>query len=273
LTILDPPQSVGHPTESCFEKKGIAMTDRETILREVKRAFESDVGLNLLKRPISVGFDDGTLTLDGEVESVAAKKRALKRAALAPGVVGIIDRLRVEPAERMNDAEIQDHLHRAFLSEASFNGFAIHGYHAGRAVVLEAPSDRGSGKLFIEVRDGVVTLNGEVPSLEHKRLAGVLAWWIPGSRDVVNGIAVEPPEEDGPDKIEEAVRVALEKDPFLDATQVRVGVRNRIVRLTGALASDEQRHMAECDAWYVFAVDDVINDIEIVPSRSVRGQP
>jgi hypothetical protein len=41
----------------------------------------------------------------------------------------------------------------------------------------------------------------------------LLAWWVPGSRDVVNGIAVEPPEEDAPIRIEEAVRIALDKDP------------------------------------------------------------
>jgi len=79
----------------------------------------------------------------------------------------------------------------------------------------------------------------------------------------VNGIAVEPQEEDAPIRMEEAVRIALEKDPFVNAAQVRVGVRNRTVRLTGTLPRDA-REAAESDAWYVFGVDDVINDIEIV---------
>jgi len=60
-----------------------------------------------------------------------------------------------------------------------------------------------------------------------------------------------------------AVRIALDKDPFVDAEQVRVGVRNRTVRLTGALPR-EARDAAEWDAWYVFGIDDVINDIDIV---------
>ena len=38
-------------------------------------------------------------------------------------------------------------------------------------------------------------LNGRMPGLASKRLAGVLAWWVPGARDVVNGIAVEPPRK------------------------------------------------------------------------------
>ena len=131
----------------------------------------------------------------------------------------------------------------------------------------EAVNEGGNDilRLCIEVKKGVVILNGRVPGLVSKRLAGVLAWWVPGSRDVVNGIAVEPPGEDSPDEIEEAVRIALDKDPFVDESQVRVGVRHRTVRLTGAVRSREARDAAEWDAWYVFGVDDVVNELEVVP--------
>lgn len=123
--------------------------------------------------------------------------------------------------------------------------------------------DNPRGRLLIEVNDGIVTLNGEVPGLASKRLAGLLAWWVPGSRDVVNGLAVEPPEEDAPIRIEESVRIALEKDRFVDASQIRVGVRHTTVRLTGLVATEPERDMAENDAWYVFGVDKVVNEIEI----------
>ena len=76
-------------------------------------------------------------------------------------------------------------------------------------------------------------------------------------------MAVEPPEEDGPIAIEEAVKLALEKDPFVDADQIRVGVRGAIVRLTGLDKSEGMRETAEADAWYVFGVDDVVNQIEV----------
>jgi osmotically-inducible protein OsmY len=88
-----------------------------------------------------------------------------------------------------------------------------------------------------------------------------MAWWIPGVRDVVNGIAVDPPEEDGPDQIEEAVRVVLDCDPAVDAAQIKVGVRAKIVRLTGLVRSEAMREKAENNAWAVFGVDDVINKI------------
>jgi osmotically-inducible protein OsmY len=88
---------------------------------------------------------------------------------------------------------------------------------------------------------------------------------VPGVRDVVNGIAVEPAEDDGPDMIAEAVRVVLEKDPFVDATQVRIGVRNTVVRLDGLVPTGTVREAAERDAWCTFGVDKVINEIEVRP--------
>ena len=39
-----------------------------------------------------------------------------------------------------------------------------------------------------------------------------------------------------------------------------------MVTLAGLLPNEAERHMAECDAWYVFGVDKVINNIEVRPS-------
>lgn len=87
------------------------------------------------------------------------------------------------------------------------------------------------------------------------RLAGVLAWWVPGSRDVVNGLGVEPPEEDNDDEVSDAVRLVLEKDPFVDATRIDVSTRDYVVTLEGLVPAVGEREMAEFDAWYVFGVD------------------
>ena len=119
------------------------------------------------------------------------------------------------------------------------------------------------GDIEISVEDGVVTLDGEVPSLSHKRLAGALAWWIPGSRDVVNGLGVEPDEEDNDDELTDAVRLILEKDPFVDAGQVRVTAEGCIVHLTGFVPTETERERAEDDAWCTFGVDDVTNEITV----------
>ena len=162
----------------------------------------------------------------------------------------------------MSDDGILDHLRKAYYQEPAFQQFAIEEHEKNRIELVRASLPGTSGDIAIEVENGVVTLNGSVPSLAAKRLAGVLAWWVPGVRDVVNGIGVDPPEEDAPIQIEEAVRIALDKDPLFDASQIRVGVRGRTVRLTGSVQSAAARDAAEWDTWYVFGVDDVINEIE-----------
>jgi osmotically-inducible protein OsmY len=106
-------------------------------------------------------------------------------------------------------------------------------------------------------------LDGEVPSLSHKRLAGVLAWWVPGSRDVINGLGVEPPEDDNDDEILDALRIVLEKDPLVDATEVGATCTNGVITLRGLADNDRQKHLIELDAWYLFGVDKVVNELEI----------
>jgi osmotically-inducible protein OsmY len=115
------------------------------------------------------------------------------------------------------------------------------------------------GSIDVEVEDGVVILNGAVSNLTAKRLAGVLAWWVPGSRDVVNGIEEVPSEEDNADEVVDAVRLVLEKDPFVNASQIKVSCTNDWVTLDGLAKNEAARRLAEADAWYVFGVDGVTN--------------
>jgi len=216
-------------------------------------------------KPVHFDIDvDGTATIEAEVDNVAIKRLALERLAATKGVSAVIDRLRVKPAQAMSDDGILDHLRKAYYDEPSFYELALKEREGGKLKLVRDAFETARGVIETEVKDGVIVLNGRVPSLAAKRLAGVIARWVPGARDVVNGIAVEPPEEDAPIAIEEAVRVALDKDPFVDASQVRVGVHHRTVRLTGAVHSQEARDAAEWDAWYVFGVDDVVNELEVI---------
>lgn len=228
------------------------------ILEVVRKALGAERRIDLARHPVTLRLDGDVLTLDGEVSSVAAKKLALERAAAVTGVRFIVDRLRVRPAKRMTDDEIRDHLCHALQSEPVFRTCALTCRHGGRLERLQEPAE-AVGRIDVEVADGVITLSGEVPSLEHKRLLGVLAWWVPGTRDVVVGLAVVPFEEDTEDEIADAVRLSLEKDPLVDATGVGVKVQGSVVTLEGHVPSREQRDIAEADAWYVFGVDAVRN--------------
>jgi len=235
---------------------------RRGTVEAVRGALGGEPRIDLARHAIALEFADGVLTMEGEVAEVAAKKLALERAAAVEGVRNIVDRLRVRPARAMTDAEIRDHLCDSLLDEPVFQHCAVRCRHAGHLQSLQEPAG-GVGQIEADVSDGVVTLSGEVPSLGHKRLAGVLAWWVPGSRDVVNGLEVAPPEADSDDEIADAVRIALEKDPLLDAAGIRVVARGSVVTLEGRVPSEPQRQMAEADAWCVFGVDAVVNGLKL----------
>lgn len=240
------------------------MEDKESILNEVVVALGREPSINLHSFPVYLQFDDGVLTMEGELELITAKKKALELAAAVPGVSGIVDRLRLIQATKMQDGEIRDHVCNALLAENSLASCAVWAIVKKKPEVIREADQAVDGSIDVEVDDGVVILNGAVTSLSAKRLAGVLAWWVPGSRDVVNGIEVAPPEEDNDDEVVDAVRLVLEKDPFVNAAQVRVTCRDYAVTLEGVVKSETQRQMAEADCWYVFRVDRVTNLLQVV---------
>jgi osmotically-inducible protein OsmY len=209
---------------------------------------------------------DGSLVLEGEVNSVAAKKLALEHvAAIAPSVTCIVDRLHVRPATPMSDKEIRVHVRNALIAESSLWALEICEREGDECHLMRGVPMSGVGAIEIEVADGIVVLNGRVPGLSSKRLAGVIAWWVPGVRDVFNGIEVDPPEEDSSDLIVEAVRAVLERDPFVNAGQIGVDVTGTRVHLTGRVPNETERAAAERDTWCLFGVDDVVNDIKVQP--------
>jgi osmotically-inducible protein OsmY len=240
--------------------------EAERVLAELRSALRGEPRFTR-GRDVHVAIDAGAVVLQGEVDSVAVKKLLLARAAAHPAVTGVIDRLRVAPAQRMGDGEIRDRLRDALLAEPALAEVALREVVKGTVVPVRDPVDV-RGEVCFRVEDGVVTLDGCAPSLAHQRLAGVLAWWIPGVRDVINGLDVSAPEDDTDDEITDAVRMALEKDPFVDPGQVRVTTRNAVVTLEGLVPKEAEREMAELDAWYVLGVERVENRIEVHPGAA-----
>ena len=189
------------------------MRIEESILSVVAAALERETHINLHKFPLQVIFDAGVLTIEGAVEHIMAKKRALEVAGAVSGVDRIVDRIRLVPAEKMQDGELRDHVCNALLAENMLVSCAIWAIVKGKPEVVRETDQDLDGSIDVEVNDGIVILNGAVSSLTAKRLAGVLAWWVPGSQDVVNGIEVVPSQDDNDDEVVDAIRLVLEKDP------------------------------------------------------------
>jgi osmotically-inducible protein OsmY len=237
--------------------------DGARVLKAVRAAFEREPRINLRRNPVQMEYADGILTLEGEAEDIAAKKLCIELAIAVPGVTGIVDRLHVAPATRMGDGAVLDAVRDALLQEPTLQGCAITLKRKGRAETVRAVTTDPHGAIEVSVRDGVVLLDDHVTSLAQKRLAGVLAWWVPGSRDVINGMDVVPPQEDSDEELAKTVRVVLKKDPFVNVDRIRVSARRAVVTLEGDVPSEEPKEMAEFDAWYVFGVDKVVSQLEV----------
>lgn len=241
------------------------MSERERVLKGVRAALEHEPRINVHKYPVTMEFADGVLTLEGEAEHIAAKKLALELAIAASGVTGIVDRFHVTPAMRMGDGAILDAVRDALLQESSLLNCSIQVIRKGQLETVREVTSEPRGAVRVSVNEGVVLLDDHVTGLTQKRLAGVLAWWVPGSCDVINGMEVVPDQPDSDEEMAKAVRIVLKKDPFVNGDRIRVAARQSVVTLEGDAPSAPQKEMAEFDAWYVFGVDKVINRLEVRP--------
>jgi len=213
-------------------------------IKAIKALLTDELHIDAVHFPVDVKSENGSIIIEGTVEKISQKKRAMLYAMGLAGITGIIDRLRVRPSSHMSDAQIRDHLYGAFAGESAFKGL----------------------KLEAEVTGGIVDLEGEVWSLSHKRLAGALAWWVPGSIDVINSIEVVPAEQDSDDEVSDALRLILEKDRLVDAASLKVSTKEWIVTLEGVAGSFEEKEAAEDDAWFTWGVNGVVNNILVDPT-------
>ncbi len=242
------------------------MQNLHPLIKTARAGLEREPRINLHRWPIHLEMsDDGVLIMEGNVESVAAKKMAREIAGTVPDVRGVVDRLQIAPAEPRGDGEILGTLEALLLEARDLKNCTLRVMKKGQPFTLQDVSaEDASGDILVAVEAGVVTLDGWVISLSHKRLAGVLAWWVPGCRDVVDALEVLPPEQDGDDEISDALSLVLEMDPMIPhPEQIRAQTHDYVVTLQGLVATQTEKDRAEQDAWCLFAVDNVINQIAV----------
>jgi osmotically-inducible protein OsmY len=242
------------------------VTNDEHILKRVQAGLDTEPRINLHQFPIRLEVAAGVVYLEGEVENIAARRLALRVASETAGVKEVTDRLHILLSDPRGDGEILDALEQSLLRECDLRNCTLRRGQKGQVEILhEAVGDDTSGNILFSVADGVITLEGHVISLSHQRLAEVLAWWVPGCRQVVNRLRVVPAEEDHDHELNDAVRLVLELDPLVHADQIGVATNLGVVTLEGVVPRRDERSRAELDAWYVSGINEVINHIEVRP--------
>jgi osmotically-inducible protein OsmY len=247
------------------------MNPRDIMTRQVRAALERETRINLHRFPIRIDSEEDVVTLEGEVADIAAKKLALEAAARVQGVGGVLDRLRVAPGERRGDGAIRDSFARRLLEAAEFRNCTIRTHRDNgadapgnsRTEVLRTGNGDSVGEIELSVTEGVIVLEGKVISQPHRLFAGVLAWWTPGRLDVLNALEVDPQYEERDDELTETLRLVLEADPLVDASQIKPICERWVATLEGSVPTEEQRRRAELDAWYLSGVHRVNNHLQV----------
>jgi osmotically-inducible protein OsmY len=175
---------------------------------------------------IEVSVNDGIVTLGGSVGSLYEKSLATADAYVT-GVSSVVnDPLTVEWWARdqmirkqmyadVTDAEIQDAVKDALLYDPRVASFNVN----------------------VAVDNGEVMLTGNVDNLKAKNAAAQDASNTLGVWNVENQINVEPVDEVSQSDITTNVKNALERDPYVEASEVDVAVSDSMVTLTGVVDS------------------------------------
>lgn len=240
------------------------MEAEEALIRQIHAAFEVEPRINRPGLALRLESEGERLALRGEVTNLAAKRLAVCIAEQLAGPERVVDELRIPASEPRADGEILAVFTEMLLGHIDLRNCTLIRRLRGRQEVMrEILADDRSGEVAFSTQDGAITLDGWVISLSHQRVAEVLAWWVPGCRNVCNRLAVLPAEQDNDDELSDAVHLALEMDPLVHADQIGVSTSLGAVTLLGAVAGSEERDMAEFDTWCVAGTREVINRLQI----------
>ncbi|MGD8861255.1 MAG: BON domain-containing protein [Myxococcales bacterium] len=220
---------------------------------------------------VRMELNDGRIRVRGEVEDVSIKRLLERSLGRAAGADGLDARIRVTPPQTMDDKEIRRRLLDELVSEAAFSACGIAQHEAGRWQWLREPPQEPRAELRVAVEDGVVCLEGRVGDPSQRRLAEVMAWWVSGTRDVDNRIESrsQPVGDDG--ELLDVIRLAFEKNPWLDSADIRPRAEAGVVTLEGTVHSESDRDVAERDVWCTPGIRDVENALRVAPAGRGRS--
>ncbi len=221
------------------------------IVTEIERQLEIDAYID--DGLIEIDVDDGVVTLDGVVGSLAEKTRAFRKSWVA-GV-----------REVHNDELEVQHWARDELQRASKVVFTTN-EEIRQAVEDALIHDPRVSSFDIGVsveNNGEVTLTGEVDNLRAREAAGKDAHNTVGVWDVNNDLAVRPVEAPVDEQIERNVQSALLMNPVVDRFDIDVEVRNRKAYLHGSVDTYYESKKAEKTAAEVFGVVSVGNYLSV----------
>ena len=149
---------------------GCSQTD-PGITTAVKSKFAADDVVKANR--IDVDTKDKVVTLKGEVQSAAARTRAVEIAKSTEGVRDVVDTLTVVPEAAATSGRAEDAAREAAHDSGALMGDA--GITTAVKTKMLADSTVSGLNIDVDTKDGIVTLKGDVKSAAEKRRAVEIA--------------------------------------------------------------------------------------------------
>jgi osmotically-inducible protein OsmY len=214
------------------------MTDKQ-IEQEVSAALKTET----CPAEIGVAVEDGVVTLYGEVDSYEQMHRVEQATKEVYGVRAVADGLQVNPTVEHLLRDQQIAMESVWALETQNN---------------VVPVDQ----IKLTVRDGWVTLEGQVDREFQREAAEDVVCRHPGVEGIINLIEVRKPIYPG--EVQHAIEQSLRRNAEIDAHRIGVEVDEARVILTGSVRSRIEREQAEEAASGLPGIADVDNRIMVV---------
>ena len=217
------------------------MRSDSEIERDVKEELMWDPDLDATD--IGVSVKNGVVTLTGFVKSYSDKYEAEAAAKRVAGVVAIANdiEVRMPSVDERPDPEIARDAVAAIKSQLPIS----------------------SEKIKVVVKNGWITLEGEVEWQYQRTTAENAVRRIKGVKGVSNVIQIKPHAE--PNQIKRKIQEAFRRSAEVDANRIIVETDGGTVRLKGTVRSWIEREEAERAAWAAPGVINVIDEIVVSP--------